>query len=100
MRRRGGTGPGTGRRRVLIVAALPDPVCGGRPPGRPPLLPEPSACLDRDERLLGAHLQLLHGPRVAVRVGEAEEGGAVLVAEVDDLTRLDAAAEQLLAGGL
>src|SRR6266545_3866490 len=66
---------------------------------RPALCPEPPARLDRDQRLLGAYLQLLHGPGVAVRVGEAEEGAAVLVAERGELARLDAAADQLLAGG-
>jgi hypothetical protein len=64
------------------------------------LPPEPSAGLDGDQRLLGADLQLLHCPGVAVRVGEAEEGAAVLVAEGDELARLDAAADQLVSGGL
>jgi hypothetical protein len=52
-----------------------------------------------NEWLLGAHAQLLHGPRVAVGVGEAEEGAAVPFVEDRDLARLDAPLEQLLAGG-
>ena len=43
--------------------------------------PEPAARRDGDERLLGAQLQLLHRPGVAVGIGETEEGAAVLVAE-------------------
>jgi hypothetical protein len=41
----------------------------------------------------------LHRPRVAVRVGEAEECPAVAPVEDRDLARLDAALEQLLPCG-
>ena len=55
--------------------------------------------LERDERHFGAGLDLLDGPRVAVGVAEAEERAAVALVEDLDLAGLDAAIEQLLAGG-
>src|SRR4051812_23774741 len=67
------------------------------PAGRSELdaLAETAAGLVRDEWLLAADLELLDGPRVAVRVGEAEERATV--ARVDDLDvgALDAPADEL-----
>src|SRR6478609_5858850 len=60
---------------------------------------EPAAMIDRDERFLGPDLKLLDRPGVAVRVAEPEERAAVALIEDLDIARLDAALEQLLAGG-
>src|SRR6185503_9484000 len=59
-------------------------------------LPEPAAILRPDEWLLAADLQLLHSPRVPVRIAEAEERAAVIGAEDHDLAALDAAIDELL----
>jgi hypothetical protein len=54
-------------------------VFSGRPQGRPGALTvgEPTAGLGWNQRLLGAHLQLLNGPAVAVRIVESEERAAI-----------------------
>jgi hypothetical protein len=55
--------------------------------------------LQRDERGLPSDLQLLHGPRVAVRIAEAEEGAAIALVEDHDVAAGDATADQLIACG-
>src|SRR4051812_48292657 len=62
--------------------------------------PEPSTRLDGDERLVGARADLLHRPRVPVRVGEPEERPAVPLVEHRDLRGLHAAGEELRASRL
>ena len=61
---------------------------------------EAISVLYRDQLLLTADLELLHGPRVAVRVAEAEERAAVVGREHHNLAALDTAIDQLPAGGL
>jgi hypothetical protein len=56
--------------------------------------------VDRDQGLLGAGLDLLDGPGVAVRIAEAEERPTVALVEDRDLAAFDAAIGQLLAGRL
>src|ERR671922_651601 len=57
---------------------------------------EATPVLLRDQRRLGPHPQLLHRPRVAVGVGEAEERAAVVGGEHLQLGALDAPADQFL----
>src|SRR6185436_5179901 len=59
--------------------------------------PESSAVVNRDERLLAAHFQLLDRPRIAVGIAEAEERPAVIRRELHDLADIDAAIDELLA---
>ena len=61
-----------------------------------PLLPE----LAGAGGLLGACLDLLHDPRVAVGVGEFEQRSAVTFVDDVDLPRLHAAGEQFFAGAV
>src|SRR3954470_8619494 len=56
----------------------------------------PNTVLRRDQRLLAADLELLHGPRIPVRIAEAEERAAVALVEHHDLADLDPAIDQLL----
>src|SRR6478735_453234 len=61
---------------------------------------EPASVVERDERGLATHLQLLHCPGVAVRVAEAEERAAVTLVEDLDLARFHTATDELGAGRL
>src|SRR6478752_3547760 len=59
---------------------------------------EAAARLGRDQRFVGAGLDLLHGPGVPVGIAETEEGSAVTVVEDGDLAGLDAAVQQFMPG--
>jgi MFS family permease len=57
----------------------PEPAANAACPGRcAPSGAETGPVLDGNQRLLGADLELLHSPRIAVGVTEAEEGPAVV----------------------
>src|SRR5688572_3160547 len=79
---------GTDRRPVRTVG-LCGPLAKPRPDGRSHLfpngrlVPERSSPVDRDQRAVPTRLELLHDPRVPVRVGEAEQRSAV--ARIEDL---------------
>ena len=75
------TGYGRIDGRIVYVFSQDFTVSGGS-------LAEAAADLVRDERGDAANLELLHGPRVAVRVGEPEEGAAVPLVEHLDLAAL------------
>src|SRR6478736_8139235 len=62
------------------------------------VLAEPAPGRVRDERLVGARPELLDRPRVAVRVGEAEERASVAGVDDLDLGALDPPADELVPG--
>src|SRR5689334_1846501 len=97
----GGPLPAGGQRIIgRITRTLQMRRSGGPKPSSRRSGAEAAPVLDGDQRPLAADLELLHRPRVAIRVGEAEEGAAVAFVEPHDLAGLDAAIEQLLARGL
>jgi hypothetical protein len=60
-------------------------------------LAEPTSGLDWNQRLLGAHFELLNGPTVAIWIVETEEGAAIALVKDSDFASLDATSQQLVA---
>ena len=58
---------------------------------------EPTPGLDWNQRLLGAHFQLLNGPTVAIWIVETEEGAAIALVKDGDFASFDATSQQLVA---